>query len=230
MTGRRPGLLSGLSNITDPYGALEALLYDFAVAPGVLDLAIEQIEPELDALPDGARVLDVGCGGGQLAVTLVRRRPDVNVTGLDLSADQIGRARRRAAAVADRTEFVEGSAMDLPFPDEDFDVVYSVASIKHWPDPAAGLRECVRVLRAGGQLIVAEADRGCRYEDAAAFVARTRVPAPMRLVFLAAFRTFVAGQSLDLDELRTLAEELPLSEFQVERVPGLPSIGLRGRR
>jgi len=230
MADRRAGLLSGFSNITDPYGAIEALLYDFAVAPGVLDIAVEQIEPELGTLPEGAKVLDVGCGGGQMAVALARRRPDLSVTGVDLSADQVGRARRRAGDVADRTEFVEGSAMDLPFPDENFDVVYSVASIKHWPDPAAGLGECVRVLRSSGQLIVAEADRGCRYEDAAAFVARTRIPPPLRLVFLAGFRTFVAGQSLDLDDLRSLAGKLPLSEFQVERVPGLPSIALRGRR
>lgn len=230
MANTEAGILSGLSNITDPYGALEAFVYDFFVAPGVLDIAVEQIEAELGSIPDGARVLDVGCGGGQMARALAQRRPDLHVTGIDLSADQVRRARRRAGDIADRVEFVQGSALDLPFPDADFDAVYSIASIKHWPDPAAGLAECARVLRPGGQLLVAEADRGCRYEDAAAFVARMRLPALLRVPSLAAFRTFVAGQSLDADDLRALAEKLALREFTVERQPGLPSIALRGVR
>lgn len=225
-----PGLLSGLSDITDPYGAVEAFLYDLVVAPGVLDIAVEHIEHELGSLPEGARVLDVGCGGGQIAHALLLLRPDLELTGVDLSDAQIRRARRRCRDVAARTEFVQGSALDLPFPDEAFDAIYSVASIKHWPDPATGLAECVRVLRPGGHLLVAEADRGCRYEDAAAFVARTRVPALLRTISLTAFRTFVAGQSLDLDDLRALGEALPLKELQVERQPGLPSIALRAIR
>lgn len=226
----KPGFLSGLSNITDPYGALEAFVYDFVVAPGVLDIAVEHIEGELGEVAGGSRVLDVGCGGGQIARALLQRRQDLELVGVDLSDEQIRRAERRNCDLADRCEFVQGSALDLPFPDEAFDAVYSVASIKHWPDPGAGLTECVRVLRPGGQLLVAEADRGCRYEDAAAFVARTRVPPLLRTTALAAFRTFVAGQSLDLDDLRALAEELPLKEFQAERQPGLPSIALRGIR
>ena len=43
-----------------------------------------------------------------------------------------------------------------------------------------GLAECVRVLRPGGQLLVVEADRGCRFNDARAFVSRWRLPKAMR--------------------------------------------------
>jgi SAM-dependent methyltransferase len=109
-------------------------------------------------------------------------------------------------------------------------VVTSVASIKHWPDQARGLRECVRVLRAGGRLVVFEADRGCRLGDAQDFVARWTLPRPLRLPALAAFRTWVAGQAIDLDDARALVSGLSLEATEVRRVPGTPALMLAGSK
>jgi ubiquinone/menaquinone biosynthesis C-methylase UbiE len=142
----------------------------------------------------------------------------------------VRRAAARAAQAGIKARFVDGSALDLPFADGTFDAVLSVASIKHWPDPARGLAECARVLRAGGHLLVIEADRGCRLDDARRFVDGWRVPRAARRLLLPLFRTYVAGQAFDLDEARGLLAGAALDEARVERLEGLPALVLRGRK
>jgi ubiquinone/menaquinone biosynthesis C-methylase UbiE len=176
-----------------------------------------------------AEVLEVGCGGGQLARSALERRADLRWTGLDTSTEQIARARERNASHEGAT-FVVGDALELPFPDARFDAVVSIASIKHWPDQAKGLSECVRVLRPGGQLLVVEADRGCRLEDARSFVSRWRLPTLMRPLNVVLFRALVAGRSLDLDDARALMSDLPLASWEVTRIEGTPALLMRGER
>ena len=113
-------------------------IYDRVIAPAVLAMG-ERIAAELvDFVGEDAKVLDVGAGGGQLALELAERRPRAAVTGLDLSPDQVSRASQRARdrGLGARATFVQGSALDLPFESGRFDLVTSVASIKHWPDQA----------------------------------------------------------------------------------------------
>ncbi len=219
-----------LADMSAPYSAVESLIYDRVIAPAVLAMG-ERIAAELvDFVGEDAKVLDVGAGGGQLALELAERRPRAAVTGLDLSPDQVSRASQRARdrGLGARATFVQGSALDLPFESGRFDLVTSVASIKHWPDQAQGLAECVRVLAPGGRLMVFEADRGCRLGDARDFVRRWRLPSPLRGVALAAFRTWVAGQAIDLDDARELLAGLPLEQTEVHRVPGTPALMLGG--
>lgn len=219
-----------LADIAAPYSSVESLIYDRVIAPAVLAMG-ERIAGELAGqIADDAQVLDVGCGGGHLALDIAARRARAQVTGLDLSAEQVARAAARAKARGLAVQFVQGSALDLPFDSGSFDVVTSVASIKHWPDQARGLRECVRVLRAGGRLVVFEADRGCRLGDAQDFVARWALPRPLRLPALAAFRTWVAGQAIDLDDARALVSGLSLEATEVRRVPGTPALMLAGSK
>ena len=222
---------SVLTATTLPYRASEAWLYDAVIAPAVVDLR-RGLEDRLVQLRPGACVLEVGSGGGQLAVDLATRRPDLTFTGVDLSAAQVARASRRAAhaGVGDRVRFAQGNALALPVEDAAFDAVVSVGSIKHWPDPARGLAECVRALRPGGSLVVVEVDRGCHLDDARAFVARWRMPRAARPLGLVLFRTFVAGQGLDLDDGRRLLAALPLRDTSVERVAGTPGVLFRGTR
>lgn len=218
------------ADFTAPYSAVEAWGYDTFIAPAVAEMTAELAETRLGAVPRGGAVLDVGCGGGQNLLWLAGRRPDLSLTGLDLSARQIARAQRRAAERDLPIELVEGSALELPFEDGRFDAVLSVGSIKHWPDPARGLAECARVLAPGGRLIVVEVDRGCRLDDARGFVRRTRVPRLFTPVALAGFRTWVAGQGLDLDDARALLAALPLVDARAERLTGAPALVLEGRR
>ena len=107
--------------------------------------------------PDGARVLEVGCGPGHLSIRMARRL-DLDVTGLDLDPAMIEVARTNAESAADNVRrqpaFVLGDVASIPFPDESFDLVVSTLSMHHWADPRAGLSEIGRVLRPGGRVLV----------------------------------------------------------------------------
>jgi SAM-dependent methyltransferase len=217
-------------DITAPYSAVEAWTYDRFIAPAVNGYLRELQAGEVGVLPERARVVDVGCGGGQNLCSLAESRPDALLFGLDLSARQIARAQRRTARFGDRVELVEGSALELPWSDGSFDLVLSIGSIKHWPDMRRGVSECARVLTPGGRLVIAEADRGCRLDDARAFIDRWRIPRLLRPAALAGFRTWVAGQGLERDEAEGLMAGLPLADARAERIAGAPFLVMRGRR
>ena len=219
-----------MKRITDPYSAVESYSYDRWIAPGVERLTRQLGERLFDSLPPGGGVLDVGCGGGHLTRNVAEHRPDAKLVGLDLSPDQVRRARRRADREGKRIEYVEGSALDLPFADASFDTVISVGSIKHWPDRRRGVAECVRVLRPRGLLLIGEADRSCRLDDVRNFVAEWPLPRPARALAVPFFRTWVAGQSLDLEEARDALGGHGLVETSVARVEGLPVFLMEGRR
>jgi SAM-dependent methyltransferase len=117
------------------------------------------------AAPDGARVLEVGCGPGHLTMRLARAY-GLDVTGLDLDPAMIERARRNADRAPNshdrRPSFVVGDVASLPFADASFDVVVSTLSMHHWADATAGLLEIGRVLRPGARALVWDLGPGAR--------------------------------------------------------------------
>lgn len=207
-----------------------AWLYDRVIGPASQAYAEDLYEWLPPDFAPGSSLLDVGCGGGQVLSALAERHPALRLTGIDLSPRQVALARKRVAASSNRTEVIEGSAENLPFPTSHFDAVISLASIKHWPNPATGLRECIRVLKPGGRLVVIELDRGCRFEDAQRFIARCRIPSSMATPVLMGFRTFAIGQAIDLEDARQLAMNIGLDESEVRRLPGAPVLMIRGQK
>jgi SAM-dependent methyltransferase len=113
------------------------------------------------AAAPGARVLEVGCGPGQLSLLLAGQH-GLDVTGVDLDPAMIEQARANADASdgADVDEpgraptFAVADAAALPFPDASFDVVVSTLSMHHWAEPTAGLAEIRRVLAPGGRALI----------------------------------------------------------------------------
>ena len=218
------------NDITDPYSDVEAWMYDTLFAPAVMDMVRDELAAWTASLPRGARVLDVGCGGGQMALAMLEARDDLHVTGLDLSRAQIKRASARTREHRDRVRFEVGTALELPFADASFDAVLSVTSIKHWPSPRRGMEECLRVVEPGGDLLVVEVDRGSRLDAVRTLVQRSRVPRFLRGAALPLLRTFIVGQGMDLDEFRELQATLTLVDGKVSRLPGMPGVSLRARR
>lgn len=103
-------------------------------------------------IPAGTRLLDVGCGAGQLALPAARR--GIKVTGLDLAANLIQQATAKAAAEGLTIRFDEGDAEDLPYPDASFDVVMSLIGSIFAPRPELVASEMLRVCRPGGKIIM----------------------------------------------------------------------------
>lgn len=130
-------------------------LYDLVFARWPLRALYRHVAAEAAAvLPAGATVLDAGTGPGRLLVELARRRPDVRLTGIDLSTDMVAIAERnvrRAGHVA-QIEVRAADVAALPFPDAAFDLVVSTLSMHHWGAVAPAMTELARVLRPGGGL------------------------------------------------------------------------------
>jgi SAM-dependent methyltransferase len=106
-------------------------------------------------LAEGASVLDVGCGLGEVCADMVKLvGDDGTVVAVDLSEDLLGRARQQWGTLPIR--FEAGNAEALRFEDASFDAVYSERVLQHLNRPGTAVAEMARVLRAGGRVLVTD--------------------------------------------------------------------------
>jgi SAM-dependent methyltransferase len=134
------------------------------------------------------RVLDAGCGGGGMPLSLAEHAEFVvGIDPIDRFSDagvRLGRERGMTGL-----QFVRADGMALPFAAGEFDLVLSHAVIEHVADAPLYLRECRRVLKPGGQIFLSTAPY---LSFAGAHLPRLRVPVPLHLLVgrPIAFRTF----------------------------------------
>jgi demethylmenaquinone methyltransferase/2-methoxy-6-polyprenyl-1,4-benzoquinol methylase len=108
---------------------------------------------DLAVLQPGGRALDVASGTGDLAIELARRvGPSGTVVGSDFSEPMLEVARRKSAAV--RWEWA--NALELPYPDDEFDAATVGFGARNFSDLDRGLAEMARVVRPGGRVVVLE--------------------------------------------------------------------------
>lgn len=119
---------------------------------------IELIEEMLNwaGVKQAEKILDVGCGIGGSSLYLAQKF-NAHAVGITLSPVQASRATERAqeAGLASEIQFQVADALEMPFADESFDLVWSMESGEHMPDKEKFLQECFRVLKVGGTFLMA---------------------------------------------------------------------------
>jgi SAM-dependent methyltransferase len=124
------------------------------------------------------RILDDGCGGGGVALSLAEE--SALAVGLDLDARFRGSGTRlRDEKGTANAGFVQGDGTRLPFRDGSYDLVFSHSVIEHVASAEAYLSECARVLRPGGVLYLSTAPY---LSLAGAHLPRLRIPVPLHLL------------------------------------------------
>ena len=134
----------------EQFGPIRSYLYQRWAEPSLEPLH-SRIAAEIPV--ERGRLLDIGCGPGNLDRKVAGRHPDLRVVGLDESEAMLARAARGPRL--ENLEFRQGAVETLPFRDE-FDFALSVLSFHHWEEPVAGLEAIHRALKPGGRFWIYE--------------------------------------------------------------------------
>jgi ubiquinone/menaquinone biosynthesis C-methylase UbiE len=122
-------------------------------APNPLFQVEERIMSELIGNVQGKQVLDIGCGTGRYCVLLAER--GASVVGIDSSPKMLEQARQKMTPTC---QFVVryGTAEEITFSDNHFDLVISALTLGHLQDPEPALKEAARVLRNDSQMVISD--------------------------------------------------------------------------
>ena len=169
----------------------------------------------------GDIVLDVCAGTGDLAFALSRVAPAARVVGLDFSARMLALAVQKAAGAKGRVSFAEADAQHLPLRENTVALASVAFGVRNVPDPAAAVRELIRVTRPGGKIVILEftTPRGALFGRLYLFYLRHVLP---RIASLAARGAADAYHYLNRsvrafagpEEMRALLRSAGLTEVQ----------------
>ena len=162
----------------------------------------------LDPLPNGAKLLDVGCGTGNLLRRLGSR---FVCAGCDPAEEMLQRARARNPGV----ELKVAPAEKLPFEDDHFDVVLCIEVMRYLADPRTALRELARVLRPGGRAVLAVRNSAA---PTVAWSAHVTHPLARRAKRVLPFGRRLPSSTRRPPSLERLSEQLERVGLRMERV------------
>lgn len=133
-------------------------MYDLAIRLTMPEATIKRQVVEQSRIRNGHRVLDLGCGTATLTLLIKSIHPEAKVWGLDGDPRILKIARKKVEKAGIEITLNEGMSYELPYPDESFDRVLSSLFFHHLTseDKERTLHEVRRVLRAGGELHVAD--------------------------------------------------------------------------
>jgi ubiquinone/menaquinone biosynthesis C-methylase UbiE len=121
-------------------------LYERYLVPAITSVWANDLLDRVAPRP-GESVLDIACGTGVVARLAEQRGHSGRLVGIDLNAAMLTVARAKSATI----EWVEGSALDLPFNANSFDVVLCQLGLQFFPDRPLALMEMIRVLKPEGR-------------------------------------------------------------------------------
>ena len=135
------------------YNGLYASEERFSLAAYPMSFLDMRIRRARQLLPADPSVLDLGCGSGSL-VLRQHGFPSRCYVGIDLSWVGLARANKALGARHSHCRFAQGHVELLPFREESFEGLFAISVIEHLPDPAGFLKDCARVLKRRGLLVL----------------------------------------------------------------------------
>lgn len=156
-------------------------------------------------------ILDVGCGIGGSSLYLAQKF-NARVQGVTLSPEQAKRGTERAteAHFGDRVQLQVANALNLPFADNRFDLVWSLESAEHFPDKAKFVQEAHRVLKPGGKLLMAT---WC-HRPTDSLAGELTVDEKQHLAEI--YRVYCLPYVISLSKYRAIAQEVGFQEIQCD--------------
>jgi ubiquinone/menaquinone biosynthesis C-methylase UbiE len=121
-------------------------LYERYLVPAITSLWADDLLDRI-GLERGESVLDIACGTGVVARLAQQRGHVGRLVGIDLNTAMLAIARQKSASI----EWIEGSALNLPFNSNSFDAVLCQLGLQFFPDRPLALKEMARVLKPGGR-------------------------------------------------------------------------------
>lgn len=105
--------------------------------------------------PDGV-ALEIGCGGGETMLTLLKDHRLQHITGIDYSKASLNVAKKKNQAFIrqNKADLLLGNVTALPFPDNSFNIIFAVRSHYFWDDLDGSFSEIYRTLKQGGTMII----------------------------------------------------------------------------
>ncbi len=118
--------------------------------------ALEQLD-----LKDNQHILEIGCGGGDLIYQCLHTKIPVYIVAIDpmLAAIEIVQKRFQSAIASGQLSLKQASAEQMPFPERSFEAIATVNTVYFWSDVAKILRECHRVLKPNGKMLILYNDK-----------------------------------------------------------------------
>jgi ubiquinone/menaquinone biosynthesis C-methylase UbiE len=175
------------------------------------------VDEAVELAPARGRVLDLGCGPGDIAVLLAQRCPGLEIVAVDLAEEMLRIARRRVveAGLVGRVSIASVDAKATDFPSRSFDLVLCNSLAHHIPDPLGLLVEVERIAAEGAGLLLKDLVRPETLADWRDLVTRYAAEDTprQRQLFADSLRA-----ALTLDEVRQLCREARLEGVEIAKV------------
>ncbi len=107
-------------------------------------------------IKEGSKILDIGCGTGNLLYLLEKENKDLSLYGIDISKNMLNIAKTKLK----KSNLILSSAENIDFKDDSFDIVFSTEAFHHYSDYSKIMNNIHKILKKNGRLIVLDVDFG----------------------------------------------------------------------
>lgn len=171
-----------------------------------------------EALPEGAKVLEVAPGPGYFAIELAKLGK-YKITGLDISKTFVEIASKNAREAGVEIDFRHGNASNMPFEDGIFDLIVCHAAFKNFSEPVMAVKEMRRVLRPGGKALIIDLRRDTPRETIDAYVDKMNAGAVNAAFMKLTFRLMLLKRAYTRDEFERFISESGFQKCEIEETP-----------